>query len=188
MKRVYLVLVVAALTSCTSSETTTVAPTTPATSETRGQVIQERLVKDITRAPAKLRLTCNPGECTPSQVAAPTVVLEDASGLRYRLGPIVWDGDNVVSAEVTTAQGSSVAPVPAVAVHLDADGAQQLLAATAGAFGADPPRNQIAVVVNGRVIQAPIVQGPISAGAILVVPFSFTEEDAKTLAASLSPG
>lgn len=68
-----------------------------------------------------------------------------------------------------------------VSVRLDEAGAQSLAAVTQAHVG-----ERLAVVVAGRLVTAPVIRGPITAG-LLVISGNFTRAETASLAAALQP-
>ena len=82
---------------------------------------------------------------------------------RYVLGAAIVDaGDVSAAARLEGTSGE-------VSVALTPDGSDALAEATRVAASAASPGNRIAIVVNGRVVSAPVVQQPITSGQIIVV-------------------
>jgi hypothetical protein len=110
------------------------------------------------------------------------VILCDADGFRYGLGPSALPASPVAAA--TPSQGADGSW--AVTVELDADATPAFMAFTRRLAQFHPPLNQAAVVINGVVVTAPAVSEPIRGNSIQVTgPFS--REDAEALAAALAP-
>src|SRR5262245_20351489 len=87
------------------------------------------------------------------------VVLEPTRMDTYELGPVVVDGADVAEARAlhNAAVGWSVV------VDLTPEGTDELAAVTRRAVG-----DQIAILVDGRLVSAPTVQAPIGAGVVVV--------------------
>ncbi|HVQ18535.1 MAG TPA: hypothetical protein VMT27_05810 [Actinomycetes bacterium] len=108
------------------------------------------------------------------------VILCDADGFRYGLGPSELPASPVESAEAGQAQNGDWAVLVKLTGPATAD--FEDLTARVARFG--PPLNQLAVVINGTVVNAPVVNEPIS-GGVLQVTGPFTQQDAEGLAMSL---
>jgi preprotein translocase subunit SecD len=116
------------------------------------------------------------------------VVLEDAEGNRYRLGHVILSQDNINDAQARHDE-SIGAPAGSwtVEISLDGDGTDQLASATQAAASAAPPTNQIAVVVDGRVMIAPTVQAPITSGRLEVTGLEESQAQALVALGTVSP-
>jgi hypothetical protein len=168
----------------------TQAVTPPPTAQ-RAVVMQMRPVEAVvvptySRYPT-LTPTCRFGRrCTSRQLLTQkTVVLLDPSGDKYRLGPVILSGADVVSASaVDTGGGGARAWV--VAIRLSPNGTAAFAQATAISVRNAPPRNEIAIVVEGRVWSSPAVQSRISSGTGQIT--GLTRTQARQLAAEISGG
>ena len=141
----------------------------PPPSEQRALVMQMRPVEGIvppgTARYRTLATTCGgSSSCTAGQLLRQRqVVLLDATGDKYRLGPVVISGSDVVSASAVDV--ADVGPRGwNVNFRLSPGGTTAFADATVAAARNDPPRNQIGIVVDGRVISAPAVQSRITGG------------------------
>jgi len=103
---------------------------------------------------------------------------------KYILGPVLIDGRDVAQAIAVRTSTFSGTPGWQVEFRLTPEGAKKFATATTNAVHAQPPGNQIAIIVDGRVISAPIVQAPIRNGNG-VIAANFDEPRAKALAAQL---
>jgi len=108
------------------------------------------------------------------------VILCDANGLRYGLGPSALPAEPVASA--TAIRGST--GDWAVAVTLDGAATEAFKHFTNQLSNVSPPLNQAAIVIDGVVVSAPGVNETIAGGALQITG-PFTEEDAQALADSL---
>jgi len=81
---------------------------------------------------------------------------------KYVLGPVVVEDAGVASANAidTTASGNG----SSVEVRLTPAATQALAAGTQQVVAAPPPRNEIAMLVDGAIVSAPTVQTPLAAG------------------------
>ena len=146
--------------------------------------IVSRTSPQWTRTPT----TCGPNAATLIHCIATTLDQERivlvASGPyhdKYILGPVLIDGRDVAQAfavRTSTFSGWQVE------FRLTPEGVKKFAIATANAVHAQPPGNQIAIIVDGRVISAPIVQAPIRNGNG-VITGNYDEQRAKALAAQL---
>lgn len=117
-----------------------------------------------------------------------TEVLLGRDGFAYLVGPVAATGlvfENNASANI---QGSNWSVV--VQLRNGAEGADVWNALTARCFGRDDtcPTAQIAIVLDGEVISAPVVQEPTFAGGEVQITGNFTEQDARDLAKILEFG
>jgi preprotein translocase subunit SecD len=108
------------------------------------------------------------------------VILCDADGFRYGLGPSELPASPVESA--APAQGASGEWV--VSVQLTQEATAEFEDVTGRVAGMGPPLNQLAIVINGVVVTAPRVEEAISGGQ-LQISGPLTQQDAQALAASL---
>lgn len=120
--------------------------------------------------------------CTAAELTgASKLVLTGKDGNRYRLGPVVIDGNDVATA---AAVRSPFGDDWAVEYDLTTEGADRFALATERVAALAPPRNAIAIVVAGRVVSAPFVHAVIPEGRIQLTG-DFTQSEAKALAAQL---
>ena len=156
--------------------------TNPATG--RATAVQLRPVGSIvTHASphyAQTQVTCGPRDpCTAEELLrAPRIVLTDAAGLKYRLGPVIVTGDDVASARASSAGGSW-----GVSIRLTPSASRTFAFVTARMAEYLPPR-QIAEIVDGQIVSAPSVEAPVAGGGLQIVG-DITEAQARALAARL---
>jgi preprotein translocase subunit SecD len=98
---------------------------------------------------------------------------------KYELGPLIVDAGDVAQAAATRAQTEWT-----VTVDLTAGSAAIFEKATDAAAGAPPPRDQIAIIVDGAVVSSPTVVAPIGNGS-LEISGGFSQAEATSLATSL---
>jgi hypothetical protein len=111
---------------------------------------------------------------------ADNVILCDAAGFRYGLGPSALPPAPVTSARPGQASDGSWA----VSVQLDAAATAAFTDFTRNLSGFHPPLNQAAIVINGVVVTAPVVNETIEGGQLQITgPFS--QQEAQALADSL---
>jgi protein-export membrane protein SecD len=103
------------------------------------------------------------------------------------LGPVVITGANITSATASLSGSSQSVAEWVIDFVLDSEGTSAFANATRVAVNAQPPQNQIAIAVDHQIISNPVVQSPITAGRGQITG-SFTESDAKSLAAILNAG
>jgi len=107
--------------------------------------------------------------------AAPLVTC-DAGESKYDLGPVALDGDRVAKA---TSRFDQQGGGFVVTVEFDAEGAR-----TWGDFTTANVGDQVAILINGRVLSAPSIQSPITGGAT-EISGRFTRDEAEQLAQQL---
>jgi preprotein translocase subunit SecD len=187
-----LVLAVAAASCGASKDAPTspslAPPSTPADPDSRRLAMQQRPVLEVVYhgSPAwkGTTLTCAPHDDTLMQCVAQTldsnlIVLVGARRDKYILGPIVLDGSDVLQA-VAVKQMGGFQSYWEVHFRLTGEGARGFADTTREAIG-----RQIAIIIDGQVVSAPIVQGPILNGQG-VIAGSFDGQEAKDLAAQLN--
>jgi preprotein translocase subunit SecD len=119
----------------------------------------------------------------------PLVTCETGGSIKYILGPVEIDGtdvSNATSGVVSNQQGASTG-VWAVNLDFNDQGAEVFGNVTARLIQLTPPRNQFGIVLDGRVISAPVAQAVITDGNAQITG-SFDQETAKTLADQLKYG
>ncbi len=138
------------------------------------------------------RLTCGPRDASIDQCITATLdsdrvtlIGSDPYPSKYILGPVLVDGADVAEAIAVQTKPLTGPPGWEVEFRLTVEGANKFAAATSKAVSAQSPRDQIAIIVDGRVVSAPIVQSPIRNGRG-VISGNFNEQQARTLAAQLS--
>ncbi|MET0735469.1 MAG: protein translocase subunit SecD [Microbacterium sp.] len=109
----------------------------------------------------------------------------DADGtIKYILGPVELDGSSISDATFGMEQQSGRWAVNLV---FDAEGTQTFGEISQRLYGAEPPLNQFAFVLDGFVLSAPSMNGVILDGKPSITG-SFTQETSKTLADQLKYG
>jgi preprotein translocase subunit SecD len=100
---------------------------------------------------------------------------------KYVLGPVVVDDAGVSNAKVvdSTVGGSGAS------LQLQLTPAATFAAATQQAVTARPPRNEIAMLIDGEIVSAPTVQAVIRSGSVQFGG-SFTRERAQQIAGGLN--
>jgi preprotein translocase subunit SecD len=109
------------------------------------------------------------------------VILCDAFGFRYGLGPSELADDPVESAEASQATSDEWV----VTAQLTDEATAEFSDLTKRLQQVGPPLNQVAVVINGVVVTAPAVQETITTG-LLQISGPLNEQEAAALALSLS--
>jgi preprotein translocase subunit SecD len=124
--------------------------------------------------------TSSPGCIDAATAQGQEVVLLDVQGsAKYRLAPATLTAEDVTTAdaiEIGLAGSSSWA----VMIQLTPDGSTAFEELTSGLVG-----QRVAMVSDAIVVSAPMVQEPITSGAVQVG--NLSQEDAQALAASLAP-
>lgn len=123
-------------------------------------------------------------ECIASTLDRDRIVLADSgSPDKYILGPVLIDGSDVLQASAIEPESnlnSAINAGWAVAFSLKSDATKEFAAATAASIG-----TQLAIIVDGHVVSAPIVQGSIANGRV-VITGNLDEDRAGELAAQLN--
>ncbi|MFM8867933.1 MAG: preprotein translocase subunit SecD, partial [Ilumatobacteraceae bacterium] len=130
---------------------------------------------------------------TPTSVPDPTdpaasVLLTDDLGVTYQVGPAEATGDvfeNDAQADISSGQWAVV-----VSLRGGAAGEDVWNALTTKCFNREPtcPTGQIAIVLDGEVISAPVVQEAVFTGGTVQISGDFTEDEARDLAKILEFG
>ena len=119
------------------------------------------------------------------------VYLDQAGSTKYRLGPVVINGDDVTKASAVLSGGTQTQVVQQWVVNFDLnkDGSKAFgdLTTTLATLPQSDPQKRIAIVVDRAVISAPAVQSPITGGSGQISG-GFTEQEAKDLATVLNAG
>jgi preprotein translocase subunit SecD len=108
---------------------------------------------------------------------------------KYQLGPVVLSGDQITKATATLSGGTQSNPITQWTVNfqLNGEGSKAFATATQAALNAPPPQNQIAIVVDRKIISSPQVNGAITTGSGEITG-GFSEQEAKDLATVLQAG
>lgn len=130
---------------------------------------------------------------TPTSVPDPTdpnatVLITDDLGVTYQVGPAEATGDvfeNDAQADISSGQWAVV-----VSLRGGAEGEDVWNALTTKCFNREAtcPTGQIAIVLDGVVISAPVVQEPVFTGGTVQISGDFAEEEARDLAKILEFG
>jgi preprotein translocase subunit SecD len=120
-----------------------------------------------------------PGECASPASGAGDVVC-GADGTGYTLGAVELDGKHVSEVTARDSNGSWV-----VALALDDEGGKLFGELTAELAKQSPPANQLAIVVDDRVVSAPTVMSAITGGEV-EISSGFSRDEAEKLAADIS--
>ena len=108
----------------------------------------------------------------------------DGSVEKYLLGPAVIQGTHLTGATAGVPQGQVAYQVN---LSFDSTGASQFSTATTKLYSQSSPMNQFAIVLDAKVISAPVVNEPITGGQAQITG-SFTAEEAQSLARVLRYG
>ena len=139
-------------------------------------------------------VAATPADATPVDAAAQSElppgseVLLGRDGFAYLVGPVAATGlvfENNAQANIQGANWSVV-----VQLRSGAEGADVWNALTSRCFSRDVtcPTAQIAIVLDGEVISAPVVQEAVFSGGEVQITGDFTEQDARDLARVLEFG
>jgi preprotein translocase subunit SecD len=136
------------------------------------------------------RLTCSGqgdalNDCVASALDAVRIILlRPEESKKYVLGPVIVDATDV---ERATAQLEQLEQQPdfwSISIELKAEAAEAFKATTQVAARSPGPQNEIAIILDGRIVSSPVVVAPIPSGK-LIITGGFTETEAKTLAVGL---
>jgi preprotein translocase subunit SecD len=172
--------------STTESSSGSVAPSQRANLQMR-QVIQ--IVVQTSADWRTTRLTCAGqgdalNDCVASALDVDRIILlRPEESEKYVLGPVIVDETDVVRATAQLEQQADLGW--SISIELTADAAEAFQAATEAAVGSLDPQNQIAIIVEGRIVSSPTVAEPIPNGSV-VLTGSFTKTQARLLASNLS--
>lgn len=114
----------------------------------------------------------------------PLITCEADSSVKYILGPVELDGSSISDATFGLQQTNGVW---AVNLTFDSEGTQIFGEISQRLYGATPPLNQFAFVLDGSVLSAPSMNGVILDGRPSITG-SFTQETAQVLADQLKYG
>ena len=133
----------------------------------------------------------DPGDIAPSEMPKdrPLITCDDAGIQKYLLGPVELEGDVITDATAqmgTTSTGATTGQW-VVQIMMNSTGAKTFGEISTRLFGQQPPLNQFAFVLDGRVLSAPTMQAQILDGRPSISG-DFTQEDAQTLADQLKFG
>jgi preprotein translocase subunit SecD len=125
----------------------------------------------------------------PAPADQPLITCEQDGSVKYILGPVEVSGENVANATSGLVQTQTGGNTGVWAVNLDFDqkGAEQFAKVTTRLTGLTSPQDQFGIVLDKRVISAPVSRAVITDGNAQITG-SFTQETAKTLADQLKYG
>ena len=185
----------------TSLPTETSVPTEGGPGESRGGRVMvdttiptDTTVATDTTISTETTVAATPADATPVDAAAQSElppgseVLLGRDGFAYLVGPVAATGlvfENNAQANIQGANWSVV-----VQLRGGAEGADVWNALTSRCFSRDTtcPTAQIAIVLDGEVISAPVVQEAVFSGGEVQITGDFTEQDARDLARVLEFG
>jgi preprotein translocase subunit SecD len=166
-----------------ATTTTTVSTSTTLAEPAGGVGSARRVATPVTSVPTADDVDPNTG-LAPGQ----TVLPGRDDGMLYLVGPAEATGEvfsNDSSAQIDLGNWVVVAQLRKGA---DGEGLWNALATKCYNGGADCPTKAIAIVLDGEVISAPVVQEPTFTGGSVQISGSFTERDARDLAKILQFG
>lgn len=117
----------------------------------------------------------------------PLITCEADGSVKYILGPVEVSGETIVNAQNgtgTTQSGASTGEW-LVNIEFNGQGGNEFQAISSRLIALPTPQNQFAVVLDGQVITAPVVQGVTNRPQISG---NFSQESSKTLADQLKFG
>jgi preprotein translocase subunit SecD len=119
----------------------------------------------------------------------PLATCSDDGATTYLLGPVEVEGDTISNASAGTIQSSQGVNTGEWAVNIvfNAKGTQQFAKVTTRLVALEQPRNQFAIVLDGKVLSAPVTQAAITNGKPQISG-SFTQASAQALADQLKYG
>ena len=128
-----------------------------------------------------------------AQPSTDYVVSCDSQGIKYELGPSLVSGTDVTSAQATTVQAQGTATGAwQVVLNFDKKGAGEFSTATQQLYSeyqSQSGSGQFAIVLDGQVISAPVVnQGAITGGTAQITGSTITQSYAQQLATQLNYG
>ncbi|MBK0421195.1 protein translocase subunit SecD [Leucobacter sp. CSA2] len=136
--------------------------------------------------------TCDSQEALDARDAKsdqPLITCDDLGQQKYILGPVELNGSVITdaSAQVETTQTGASTGNWVVQIVMNKKGAEEFGKVSSRLFGAQPPQDQFAFVLDGNVLSAPQMQGQILDGRPSISG-NFTEASAKALADQLKFG
>ncbi len=119
----------------------------------------------------------------------PLVTCDDTGTQTFLLGPVEVEGDTISDATAGTIQSSQGVNTGEWAVNIvfDGKGTAEFSKVTTRLVALPSPRNQFAIVLDGKVLSAPVTQAAITNGKPQITG-SFTQQTAQTLASQLKYG
>lgn len=106
---------------------------------------------------------------------------------KYVLAPVEVVGQDVNGARAELAQNTGGLGGWQVSLNFNGDGTRKFADLTRKVWELPPPQSQVAVVLDGLVVSAPVIQGPITGGQAQITG-NFTQEESQDLANVLQYG
>jgi preprotein translocase subunit SecD len=135
------------------------------------------------------KLTCSAkgealSDCVASKLGAGRIVLfrSDQGSMKYVLGPVIVSGTDVETATAQLEQQPDLGW--SILIELTPEAGEAFQVATEAAASSLSPQNEIATVIDGRIVSSPVVLEPITGGRVVLIG-RFTEMEANALASSL---
>ncbi|GAA2085224.1 protein translocase subunit SecD [Pseudolysinimonas kribbensis] len=137
-------------------------------------------------------LNCSKIDAADTNVAPadkPLATCDDTGTQTYLLGPVEVEGSTISDANAGTIQGSQGVNTGEWAVNIifNAEGTKEFAKVTNRLVSLEQPRSQFAIVLDGKVISAPVTQAAITNGKPQISG-NFTQASAQTLANQLKYG
>lgn len=120
----------------------------------------------------------------------PLITCDETGLLKYILGPVELTGDvitDAVSQQQAMPNGGGTTGLWEVAITMNKEGAKSFGKVSTRLFGQQPPLNQFAFVLDGKVISAPTMNAQILDGRP-AISGNFTKDSSKVLADQLKFG
>ncbi|MFF8817958.1 protein translocase subunit SecD [Leucobacter sp. NPDC015123] len=120
----------------------------------------------------------------------PLITCDETGMLKYVLGPVELSGDvitDAVSQQQSIQGGTGTTGRWEVAITMNKEGSQKFGKVSTRLYGKQPPLNQFAFVLDGKVISAPTMNAQILDGRP-AISGNFTKESAQVLADQLKFG
>ncbi|MCS3428240.1 protein translocase subunit SecD [Leucobacter aridicollis] len=120
----------------------------------------------------------------------PLITCDDTGLMKYIVGPVELTGDvitDAVSQQQSIQGGTGTTGRWEVAITMNKEGSQKFGKVSTRLFGKQPPLNQFAFVLDGKVISAPTMNAQILDGRP-AISGNFTKESAQVLADQLKFG
>jgi preprotein translocase subunit SecD len=137
-------------------------------------------------------LDCSKIEAANTNVAPadkPLATCSDDGTQTYLLGPVEVEGSTISDASAGTIQSSQGVNTGEWAVNIvfNAEGTKEFAKVTTRLVALEQPRSQFAIVLDGKVLSAPVTQAAITNGKPQISG-NFTQQSAQTLADQLKYG
>ena len=149
----------------------------------------KKVTAKVTEAFEKLDCT-NPANRTGRGIVEPPdqilLACDQDGTVKYILGPTAVEGTHITSAQAGLPSNGGLGQWQ-VNLTFDGTGTKQFGEVTGTAAAAQPPQNQVAIVLDGVVVSAPVPNGPITGGQAEITG-QFTQREAQDLADVLRYG